>query len=537
MTTVMEASGLGKRYGRTWALRDCGFELPAGRMAGSSGRTGPARPPSSASRRGCSGRAQGPSASSARAPSRTPASSSGSASWPRTRRCIATSPPRTSSRSGASSTAGSTSRSPAAASNSWGSPPTGAPGPSPGGQRAQVALALVLGKRPELLLLDEPVASLDPLARREFLQALVASVAEDGLTVVLSSHLIADLERCCDYLIVLSESRVQVLGTVDDLLAEHTVLVGPRTEGRDLSMGSTPSSGCPPRNGRRRCSCGRTARSAIPDGPSTTSDSKSWCWRTSPSRLPARSRVHERSPRDLAGVATTSGPARCRRGRARAVEPLPARHGPVGAAHVRVQRSGGLCREARRRTDGRLRSQDEGCRDLGAALASRFFGLRLLGLVLFTLAPLLIGMFWGAPLIAREVEQGTHALWTQGVTRRRWTVAQIAAVAAMTVVVVRVRVGGDVVVRADQRGDRRAVPVVDLRPAGSGSDRIRGVRAGAGHARRRDHRQDAPCDGRRGRRIPGRPVRRRGVDPSALLGRRRAEVSRPGKHRAEPIAR
>ena len=81
--------------------------------------------------------------------------------------------------------------------------------------------------------------------------------------------------------------------------------------------------------------------------------------------------------------------------------------------------------------------KDEGCRDLGAALASRFFGLRLLGLVLFTLAPLLIGMFWGAPLIAREVEQGTHALvWTQGVTRRRWTVAQIAAVAAMTVVVV-----------------------------------------------------------------------------------------------------
>jgi len=80
--------------------------------------------------------------------------------------------------------------------------------------------------------------------------------------------------------------------------------------------------------------------------------------------------------------------------------------------------------------------QDEGCRDLGAAFASRFFGLRLLGLVLFTLAPLLIGMFWGAPLIAREVEQGTHALaWTQGVTRRRWTIAQVAAVAAMTLVV------------------------------------------------------------------------------------------------------
>jgi hypothetical protein len=81
--------------------------------------------------------------------------------------------------------------------------------------------------------------------------------------------------------------------------------------------------------------------------------------------------------------------------------------------------------------------QDEGCRDLGAVFASRFFGLRLLGLVLFTLIPLLMGMFWGAPLIAREVEQGTHALvWTQGVTRRRWALANFAAVTAMTAIVV-----------------------------------------------------------------------------------------------------
>jgi ABC-2 type transport system ATP-binding protein len=104
-----------------------------------------------------------------------------------------------------------------------------------GGQRAQVALALVLGKRPEVLLLDEPVASLDPLARREFLQALAGSVAEGGLTVVLSSHLIADLERLCDYLIVLSESHVQVLGSVDELLAEHRVLVGPRGDAAALA--------------------------------------------------------------------------------------------------------------------------------------------------------------------------------------------------------------------------------------------------------------------------------------------------------------
>jgi ABC-2 type transport system ATP-binding protein len=99
-----------------------------------------------------------------------------------------------------------------------------------GGQRAQVALAMALAKRPELLLLDEPVASLDPLARREFLQALMGSTAEQGLTVLLSSHLLADLERVCDYLIVLSAARVQVLGPVDDLLDRHRLLVGPRRD-------------------------------------------------------------------------------------------------------------------------------------------------------------------------------------------------------------------------------------------------------------------------------------------------------------------
>ena len=99
-----------------------------------------------------------------------------------------------------------------------------------GGQRAQVALTLALARRPELLLLDEPLASLDPLARREFLQALMGAVAEQGVTVVLSSHLLADLERVCDYLIVLSAGRVQVLGTVDELLDRHKLLIGPHRD-------------------------------------------------------------------------------------------------------------------------------------------------------------------------------------------------------------------------------------------------------------------------------------------------------------------
>jgi ABC-2 type transport system ATP-binding protein len=99
-----------------------------------------------------------------------------------------------------------------------------------GGQRAQLALTLAIAKRPQLLLLDEPIASLDPLARREFLQGLMVVVAEQGVSVVLSSHLVGDLERVCDYLIVLVASRIQVAGEIDQLLASHHRLIGPRRD-------------------------------------------------------------------------------------------------------------------------------------------------------------------------------------------------------------------------------------------------------------------------------------------------------------------
>jgi ABC-2 type transport system ATP-binding protein len=110
-----------------------------------------------------------------------------------------------------------------------------------GGQRAQVALALTLAKRPRLLLLDEPVAALDPLARRHFLGTLTAAMADSGgeLTVVLSSHLIADLERVCDHIILLAESRVQLCGDIDTLLSEHKVLVGPRKDTSTLERAHT----------------------------------------------------------------------------------------------------------------------------------------------------------------------------------------------------------------------------------------------------------------------------------------------------------
>ena len=103
-----------------------------------------------------------------------------------------------------------------------------------GGQRAQLALTLATAKRPELLLLDEPVASLDPLARREFLQDLMETVAGQETSVVLSSHLISDIERVCDYLIVLTASRVRVAGDTEELLATHHQLSGPRRDSHSL---------------------------------------------------------------------------------------------------------------------------------------------------------------------------------------------------------------------------------------------------------------------------------------------------------------
>ncbi|WP_326650882.1 MULTISPECIES: ABC transporter ATP-binding protein [unclassified Streptomyces] len=116
-----------------------------------------------------------------------------------------------------------------------------------GGQRTRVALALALGKRPELLLLDEPMADLDPLARHQLMGAVMAEAAEHGTTVVISSHILSELETTCDYVLLLDGGRIRLGGETEDLLAAHTLLTGPvadlmphtvvesRTTGRQLT--------------------------------------------------------------------------------------------------------------------------------------------------------------------------------------------------------------------------------------------------------------------------------------------------------------
>ncbi len=230
METVLETDKLGKRYGGTWALRDCSLHLPQGRVAALVG-------PNGAGKSTLLHLAVGllrPDAGTVRVFGQSP--------YDNTEVLaeigfVAQDTPLYRDFSPAELiTMG------ARLNRRWdsqvarhrlaqlGIPPDRPVGKLSGGQRAQVALALALAKQPRLLLLDEPVASLDPLARREFLQALMGSVAETGTTVLLSSHLLADLERVCDYLVVLHAARVQLVGPVDDLVAEHRQLVGPRQD-------------------------------------------------------------------------------------------------------------------------------------------------------------------------------------------------------------------------------------------------------------------------------------------------------------------
>ena len=227
MSSVIETRGLGKRYGRAWALRDCSLAIPAGRVVALVG-------PNGAGKTTLLHLAVGLTEPSAgdivvlgdirpgrdKALTRIGFVAQDTPLYPTL--SVADTMRLVSCLSARFDEAHARARLAAID-----IPLSRKVGHLSGGQRSQVALAVALARHPELLILDEPVARLDPLARHEFMAALMTAVAEDGISVLLSSHVVSELERVCDHLVVLAEGRTQVIGDVEDLLASHRVLTGP----------------------------------------------------------------------------------------------------------------------------------------------------------------------------------------------------------------------------------------------------------------------------------------------------------------------
>jgi ABC-2 type transport system ATP-binding protein len=230
MTAALLAQGLGKSYGKRWALSDCDLDLPAGHVVGLVGPNGAGK--TTLLSLACGQLA--PTTGSITVLGGRPGSSPGQLAK------VGFVAQDTPTYTGL--TVAEHLKLGARLNPGWddvlarqrierlGLDPTRRAGKLSGGQRAQLALTLGVAKRPELLILDEPVSSLDPLARREFMQGLLEAAVEHELSVVLSSHLVSDLERACDYVVVLVESRVRLAGEVDALLASHHRLTGPRRD-------------------------------------------------------------------------------------------------------------------------------------------------------------------------------------------------------------------------------------------------------------------------------------------------------------------
>jgi ABC-2 type transport system ATP-binding protein len=229
--TALRLEGLGKRYGSKWALRDCTLEIPAGTVTALVGPNGAGKSTLLQLAMGL----RRPSAGSVRVLGLSPDRDARTL-LPRVGFVAQEHPLHR------GFTIAETLRLGRSLNPGWDDAlarerierlqlsPGQRVGKLSGGQQAQVALTLALAKRPEVLLLDEPVASLDPLARREFLTALMESVSDGELTVVLSSHLLADLERVCDHLVILSQARTQLAGAIDEVVASHRLLTAPRND-------------------------------------------------------------------------------------------------------------------------------------------------------------------------------------------------------------------------------------------------------------------------------------------------------------------
>jgi len=237
MNAAVQASGLGMQYRRTWALRDCTLAIPEGHVAGLVGPNGAGKTTLLRLATGMLTPARGTITVLGQRPAAGPAQLARVGFVAQDTALYSRMTVADHLRLGAWLNPGWDDNLAQQRIRQLALNPKQRAGSMSGGQRAQLALTLAMAKRPELLLLDEPVASLDPLARREFLQGLMEAVAEQRLSVVLSSHLVADLERVCDYLVVLVASGVRVAGEVSDLLAAHHRLSGPRRDPGTLPAG------------------------------------------------------------------------------------------------------------------------------------------------------------------------------------------------------------------------------------------------------------------------------------------------------------
>jgi len=237
MSAVIETSRLGKQYRRTWALRDCTLAIPEGHVVGLVGPNGAGKTTLLRLATGMLTPTRGTIAVLGERPAAGPAQLARVGFVAQDTAVYARLTVADHLRLGAWLNPGWDDDLARQRIGQLALDPKQRAGSLSGGQRAQLALTLAMAKRPELLILDEPVASLDPLARREFLQGLMEAVAEQRLSVVLSSHLVADLERVCDYLVVLVASKVRVAGEVSDLLASHYRLSGPRRDPGSLPAG------------------------------------------------------------------------------------------------------------------------------------------------------------------------------------------------------------------------------------------------------------------------------------------------------------
>ena len=218
---VVEASGLGKRYGGTWALRECTLEIPAGRVAALVGPNGAGKTTLLNLAVGLAAPSAGKVTVLGGRPAGSPAALDGIA-------FVAQDTPLYKNLSVADMiyvTRNLNRRFDQPYANArlaeLGIPPKRKAGKLSGGQQAQLALTLALARRPRLLVLDEPVATLDPVARHDFMATVLAAASADGVSVLLSSHVLTELERVAGYLVLLSQGRVRLAGEVEDLLAAH----------------------------------------------------------------------------------------------------------------------------------------------------------------------------------------------------------------------------------------------------------------------------------------------------------------------------